>query len=323
MYIAGSGQRLEHLDIHRVRRGEPVHEEPLRQGHIDHAAADRVHGRGDQFRQAGRPYPCPDQPPQARLPDVCFGKGASIGPDVLSVHPGPDHLRPAPGVAGEQSGDLAGRSQPLAVAQRIYGIRGVDEAGQKPHPRLAEVIVHHRDHGAGQSGSLPGIQRRSQFGNRSEHVPDEAARGGKLDVGTHPVAGRPVSQFGGDPLGEPALDTARRYGHHLLSEGIGRRQGQLLAQPAHQLVGMRPDVDQQRHGVSGGRQQSTGDSGLPDRFRACVRVQVLHRGELITRHRHIRDHRQSWLGLRDPKCSRLRPPPVAEAGMTTGINNPV
>ena len=238
VYIAGSGQRLEHLHIHRVRRGEPVHEEPLRQGHIDHAAADRVQGRGDQFRQAGRPYPCPDQPPQARLPDVCFGKGASIGPDVLSVHPGPDHLRPAPGVAGEQSGDLAGRSQPLAVAQRIDGIRGVDEAGQKPHPRLAEVIVHHRDHGAGQSGSLPGIQRRSQFGNRSEHLPDEAARGGKLDVGAHPVAGRPVSQFGGDPLGEPALDTARRYGHHLLSEGIGRRQGQLLAQPAHQLVGM-------------------------------------------------------------------------------------
>ena len=222
VYIALGGQRLEHLDIHRVRRGEPVHEDPLRQGHIERTAPDRLEGRGDQFRQARRPYPRPDQAPQPRLPDVRLGKGPSIGSGILPRHPGPDHLGPAPGVAREQSGDLAGRPQALAVAERVDRIRGVDEAGQEPHPRLIEVIVHHRYHGAVQGGSLPGIQRRGQLGNRSQHVPDEATRGGEPNVGAHPVAGRPVGQFRGDPLGEPALDTARRDGHHLLREGIGR-----------------------------------------------------------------------------------------------------
>ena len=102
VHIALGGQRIERLDIHRVHRREPVHEDPLRQVQVERTAPDRLQGRRDQFGQARRPYPRPDQAPQPCLPDVRLGKGRSIGSYIVPLHPGPDHLGPAPGIAREQ-----------------------------------------------------------------------------------------------------------------------------------------------------------------------------------------------------------------------------
>ena len=51
--ITPGGHSLEHLYIHRVDRGEPVHEDPVRKIHIYRSGANRLQRAGEQFRRTG------------------------------------------------------------------------------------------------------------------------------------------------------------------------------------------------------------------------------------------------------------------------------
>jgi hypothetical protein len=99
-----------------------------------------------------------------------------------------------------------------------------------------------------QGRSLPGESGFGQVGDRFHHPVCQPSGRGKLDVGADAIARAPLGHSRGDALGQPPFDPPRRHRHQLGIEQPAPRPGQLVAQPRHQGVGMRSDVDLYPHG---------------------------------------------------------------------------
>jgi hypothetical protein len=94
-------------------------------------------------------------------------------------------------------------------------------------PRLAKTLVDHVEkcpHGAlRRPRIIVGLDPRSG----RDRAADQTSGKRELDVGAHAIgAVRADAEPGREPLGEPALHPARRYGDHLWRERVGRRLGQ-------------------------------------------------------------------------------------------------
>ena len=140
---------MQQVQVYIARR-RPAHRTPrrsigsaevspytkIRSGKSRSSAPLRIGARAEGISSArlGVAYPRPDQAATAVPARVPHREGSSsIGSGILPHHPGPDHLGPAPGVAREQSGDLAGRPQALAVAKSASTAFGASMKRARSH----------------------------------------------------------------------------------------------------------------------------------------------------------------------------------------------
>ena len=76
-------------------------------------------------------------------------------------------LGAAPGVGGEETGDLGGGGDPV----RTRGAIGrIDVSLDQPHPGLGGVVVDSAENMSKQLGALTGINRGREVGDGNEHL---------------------------------------------------------------------------------------------------------------------------------------------------------
>ena len=124
-----------------------------------------------------------------------------------------------------------------------------------------------RGRGGGARSSKPGSSRQSSITSSSGHASrsglhgSSASRSSSIDdqrVGRHEVDARahavaapgPDAEPVGEPLGQPALDAARRHHHDLAGERIGQRGDQQVRQAVGERVGALGGVEVQGHGAT-------------------------------------------------------------------------
>ena len=87
MDVAVLSDRLQHEQVERVDRRQPVDGEPPGKVEADDAGPKRVEGGRHQFRERSDANPLAERTPQPRLPEVAVGERFAVAAEVVTSGP--------------------------------------------------------------------------------------------------------------------------------------------------------------------------------------------------------------------------------------------